>query len=988
MGVFAIALIQLLNFPFTALPLQEHQSNGLQIDRSALLAFKKGILADPQNMLSNWIENIHVCKWNGIICSQNGERVTMLYLGSSFLQGTISPFLSNLSCLEQLDLSENFLQGPIPSELGNLESLTEFSLKGNLMQHEIPESLGKLKKLLYINLSGNQLQGQLPPSLFYNCTAFQYIDLSSNSFTGFIPSEIGNHLPNLSDLYLYLNNLVGSIPVSLSNASQLMNLDLESNFLTGRLPSEVVMHMHQLRTLHLSYNKLSSPDGNTNLTPFFNSISNLTHLRELELSGNNLGGELPSVIGLMHVNLSELHLENNLIQGAIPSNIAYLSNLTLLNLSSNLLNGSIPSEISHLPKLERLCLSNNSLEGEIPASLGTLSHLGLLDLSRNKLSGCIPTTLENLTQLRRLILNNNMLSGTIPPNLGKCPSLETLDLAHNKVTGVIPAEVAGLRDMTIYFNLSNNFLGGMVPLELSKMDKIRAIDLSSNNFTGEIPANLDDCLAVELINLSHNSLQGPVPKSMGNLLSIKSLDLSYNHLSSEIPAFLQNSNTLTELNLSYNNFSGSIPRGGIFDSLTFDSFRGNPNLIDSSFGAPSSHSKQRTRRHSPKFTGILVSIVSASVFLLTICCMVGVKKLRRSAIHRDKGILGKYSPALISSYPRITYRELEEATEGFEQSRLIGLGSFGHVYRGVLRDGSVVAVKVLQLQARNSTKSFNRECQILKRIRHRNLMRIVTACSLPDFKALVLPFMANGSLESHLYPQAQSSSNSSLTLIERVNILSDVAEGLAYLHHHSPIQVIHCDLKPSNILLNDDMNALVTDFGIARLVMTAEQGNMTVENTTISTANLLCGSIGYIAPEYGMGRNASTKGDVYSFGILVLEIVTGKRPTDDMFVGGLSLPKWVKSHYHGRLEKVINYSLMRALWDQSPEVRNMSEVAISELIELGLLCTQEAPSTRPTMLDAADDLDRLKRYLTGDITATFASSLGISSSTITRGDFE
>lgn len=137
-----------------------------------------------------------------------------------------------------------------------------------------------------------------------------------------------------------------------------------------------------------------------------------------------------------------------------------------------------------------------------------------------------------------------------------------------------------------------------------------------------------------------------------------------------------------------------------------------------------------------------------------------------------------------------------------------------------------------------------------------------------------------------------------------------------------------------------------------------------------------------------MGRTTSTKGDVYSFGILVLEIVTGKKPTDDMFVGGLSLPKWVKSHYHGQLEKVIDSSLMRAAWDQSAEVRNMSQVAISELIELGLLCTQEAPSTRPTMLDAADDLDRLKHYLTGDTIATFASSLGISSSTFTRGDVD
>ncbi|KAJ0075839.1 hypothetical protein Patl1_34786 [Pistacia atlantica] len=246
--------------------------------------------------------------------------------------------------------------------------------------------------------------------------------------------------------------------------------------------------------------------------------------------------------------------------------------------------------------------------------------------------------------------------------------------------------------------------------------------------------------------------------------------------------------------------------------------------------------------------------------------------------------------------------------------------------------------------------------------------------------------MANGSLDSRLYPHSGSglgSGSSDLTLIQRVNICSDIAEGMAYLHHHSPVRVIHCDLKPSNVLLNDELTALVSDFGIARLVMTGGVGNAAmVENMGNSTANMLCGSIGYIAPEYGFGSNTSTKGDVYSFGVLVLEMVTRKRPTDEMFVSGLSLHRWVKSHYHGRMEKVVDSSLVRASRDQFPEVKRMWDVAIGELIELGILCTQESPSTRPTMLDAADDLDRLKRYLSGDTTATFASSLGISSSTL------
>lgn len=207
---------------------------------------------------------------------------------------------------------------------------------------------------------------------------------------------------------------------------------------------------------------------------------------------------------------------------------------------------------------------------------------------------------------------------------------------------------------------------------------------------------------------------------------------------------------------------------------------------------------------------------------------------------------------LTRNFPRITYKELLDATDGFDEQRIVGSGSYGRVYRGVLPDGAQIAVKVLHLQTGNSTKSFARECQVLKRIRHRNLIRIITACSLPDFKALVLPYMANGSLDSRLYLHAAEgmrSGSSDLSLLQRVSICSDIAEGMAYLHHHSPVKVVHCDLKPSNVLLNDDMTALVSDFGIARLIaIGAGNGAGVVENMGNSTANVLCGSIGYIAP--------------------------------------------------------------------------------------------------------------------------------------------
>ncbi|KAG8388215.1 hypothetical protein BUALT_Bualt02G0102500 [Buddleja alternifolia] len=720
-----------------------------------------------------------------------------------------------------------------------------------------------------------------------------------------------------------------------------------------------------------------SHDNNTNLDPFFTGLGNCSNLLELELAGLGLGGILPSSIGGLSKYLEKLQLQENKIFGSIPPEIEYLSSLTLLNLSSNLLTGNISPEIGKLSYLEQLSLSFNFFT-EIPAALGELSYLGLMDLSHNNLSGQIPEEIGNLVRINSLLLNNNLFSGKIPPSLGKCTSLYMLDLSYNRLTGRVPAEISGWQEMRRFLNLSNNQLEGLLPIELSKLQNVEEIDFSSNNFNGSIFSQIFSCLELKVLNFSHNSLHGRLPDSLGDLKSLVSFDVSRNKLSGIIPESLSKISTLTFLNLSFNNFGGKIPTGGVFDSAKSSSFVGNKHLCGSVLGIPYCR-KKRHYFHSRLFLIIFCIVIFVSVFFSTICFVIGCRYLRVIIISSNQsGNVEKEIPGLAQNFPRITYKELLKATEGFDGQRLVGSGSYGQVYRGTLHNGTQIAIKVLNLQTGTSTKSFKRECQVLKRIRHRNLIRIITACSLPDFKAIVLPYMANGSLDSRLYPVTGSSD---LSLIQRVNICSDIAEGMAYLHHYSPVKVIHCDLKPSNILLNDDTIALVSDFGIARLINVGAGNSGVIENTGYSSVNMLCGSIGYIAPEYGFGSNTSTKGDVYSFGVMVLEMVTRKRPTDDMFVGELSLHKYVQNQFHKQTENVVDTSLIRGLRDESPEVKRMWKVAIGEMIELGILCMLDSPSMRPTMLDCANDLDRLKRYLSGDTTATFASSLGISSST-------
>lgn len=809
--------------------------------------------------------------------------------------------------------------------------------------------------IVTLDLSGRSLGGTISPAIA-GLSKLIILDLSRNFFGGRIPPEIGS-LVELQQLSLTWNFLEGTIPSELGSLRKLVYLNLGINKLSGDIPEEIFCNGSSV----LEYADLSN-NTLTGKIPL-RALANSSDLQELELGANKLGGELPASIGNLPRTLRQFHLAENLIHGSIPPQISNLINLTLLNLSSNFLNGTIPTELCRIQGLERVYLSNNSLSGEIPSALGDLPHLGLLDLSRNKLSGLIPDSFANISQLRRLFLYKNQLSGMIPPSLAKCVNLEILDLSHNRLSGTIPDEVAGMRSLKIYLNLSSNYLHGALPLELSKMDMVLAIDLSSNNLSGTIPSQLGSCIALEFLNLSGNMLEGPLPFSIGQLPYLRALDVSSNHLIGAIPQSLQASPTLKQLNFSFNGFSGNVSDDGAFAALTEDSFLGNSGLCGSIKGMKAC---KKRRHYHLIIVPILLSLVVTPIF-----CVFGYPLTLRSKIRQKLASFSKSDMVVEEKqeskehrYPKISYRQLMEATGGFNPSSLIGSGQFGHVYKGVLQDNTRIAVKVLDSKTAGEIPgSFKRECQILKRTRHRNLIRIITICSRPDFKALVLPLMSNGSLERHLYPSHKL--DQGLDLVQLVSICSDVAEAVAYLHHYSPVRVVHCDLKPSNILLDDDMTALVTDFGISRLVKGDDEDVPPYDLASFcSTDGLLCGSVGYIAPEYGMGKRASTQGDVYSFGVLLLEIVTGVRPTDVLFDGCSSLHEWVKSHYPHNLDPIVQPALSRCSTSSMSEyLRKACCEVIVELIELGLMCTQYAPSTRPSMMDMAHEMSTLKQYL-------------------------
>lgn len=824
-------------------------------DRAALLSFKSGVWGN----LSDW-GSPRVCDWTGVTCDPRSGRVTYLLLSYSDLTGAISPAIGNLSMLERLELHCNQLFGSIPPELGMLPRLKELSLHDNLLNGTIPGTLGLLKNMTHLFLDGNNLSGDIPEAIFCNCSSVTFISLNRNSLTGAIPFPTRCRLPVLRHLSLYDNRLSGGIPPSTTNCTELQWVLLSNNSLGGVLPSQMFNRMPDLTFLYLSHNNFSSDDGNTNLEPFLVSLVNCTSLQELGVYSNGIGGEIPTIIGNLSANLSLLFLNDNNITGVIPPAIGNLPKLTQLCLFNNLLEGPIPPEILRTHELTLLDLSNNRITGEIPKSIGMSIHLDAIDISQNRLQGAIPETLSNLTHLERLILHHNMLLGAIPPGL-RC-SLK-LDLSYNKLTGQIPAEIARQSSFNIYLNLSNNLLEGPLPLQIGHMEMTKFLDLAANKLSGAIPMQIGGCISLEYVNLSRNVLQGSLPTSIGAMPNLHVLDVSFNSLTGVLPRSLQASPALQCANFSYNKFSGELSSEGAFTNLTDDSFLGNPGLCGSIPGMVRCNG-----RHVRLLCIVVIVVVAVVAGVLAMVCVNIDQHLIKTRLRLTAPTSqpSRFPTGPVnatgekeSEHPRISYRELVDATDGFSEVNLIGRGGYGHVYRGVLHDGMAIAVKVLHQEyyaGGEIVGSFERECRVLRSIRHRNLIRVITACSTPDFKAVVLPFMPNGSLEGLVHPPhppgaAGKPAKQRMDLELLLSIASNVADGMAYLHHHAPFKVVHCDLKPSNVLLDDDMTAIVSDFGISKLMKEKDAKDPEITNASTpcnSITRLLQGSVGYIAP--------------------------------------------------------------------------------------------------------------------------------------------
>ncbi|XP_057549416.1 probable LRR receptor-like serine/threonine-protein kinase At3g47570 [Amaranthus tricolor] len=1012
MFMFAILKLQLafLIFNHPVILVIESRTLSLDSDKDALINFRSQMSLDPSNPLSTWDKNSSPCNWTRVVCNKFKQRVIALDLSSLQLVGSISSHIGNLSFLQSLQLQNNQLSNSIPNEVCNLLRLKVLNLSTNNLQGSIPSNISKLRELMVmdltmnnisgripkevsflprlrvLNLASNKLSGPIPPSLG-NLTSMKILDLGTNALSGTIPSEL-HHLRSLEHLDLSINNLTGTVPTPIYNMSSLVFLALASNQLwgelpynvgetlpnlitfyfcinkfTGRIPGslqnltniQVIRMAHNrltgtippglgnlpfLKMYNIGYNNIVNHLGEENGLDFITSLANSTQLNFLAFDGNLLEGFIPDSIGNLSKVLSKLYMGQNQIHGSIPSSIGKLIGLSLLNISNNEITGSLPNELSHLQDLQVLDMAMNHISGVIPGSMGVLTKLTKLDVSGNKLSGSIPSSFRGFN-LGYIDLSSNLLNGTIPKEILTLSGLSTL-------------------------NLSNNHFDGQLPDELELLTTIITIDLSNNRLSGRIPNSISNCKNLETLNMARNLFSGSIPSSLENLLALQVLNLSHNQLSGSIPSNFTLLNATQSLDLSFNNLEGELPCGGIFTNLSKVHLQGNPKI---SLHLACENAQVVDHDHTRKFSNIDIVIVSVVVFVtfLVVGSFIFV-------IRKKKAKLSRTADSKFEGFYMVKYDELRLATQGFSEEHLIGRGGFGQVFKGYLKDNMVVAIKVLDMKLSTTWKSFLAECEALRNVRHRNLVKLITSCSSLDnknmeFLALVYEFLGNGSLEDWMKGKRKKEDGDGLNLMERLSVVIDVACALDYLHHDSEVPVVHCDLKPSNILLDEDFTAKIGDFGLAKLLM-ERMG----DPYSISSSHVLKGAIGYMPPEYGLGVKPSTAGDTYSFGVTLLELFTGKSPSHESFTGEQGLIAWVQSCVPTQMmEQLLDPELRTQLRKQAndgdydlEQIKTPDEhleCCLVTIFEVGLSCTAAHPDRRITMTKALNKLKAVRNKL-------------------------
>nr|XP_023910066.1 probable LRR receptor-like serine/threonine-protein kinase At3g47570 [Quercus suber] len=580
--------------------------------------------------------------------------------------------------------------------------------------------------------------------------------------------------------------------------------------------------------------------------------------------------------------------------------------VTVLNLQSQKLVVSISPNVGNLSFLGKLNLENNSFYNEIPPEIGRLHRLEVLLLNNNTIGGTIPSNLSSCAKLRVFHAAVNNLVGEIPTELGTLSKLRIFAIHKNVLTGIIPPSFGNLSSLEV------NQIQGHLPSDIGiTLPNLETFTISNNQFIGSIPISISSASNLHILNLAENKLTGKVP-SLEKLNRVRLFSIAENQLGNggandlSFLCSLSNATNLRDLEINTNNFGGELPKCIGNISTNLTFFYLNNNKISGNI---------------PSVIGNIIKMEDIEMW--------------NNKFSVYKGILDQYKHN--------------------------------------------VAIKVLNLGCHGASKSFKAECEALRNIRHRNLVKVLTACSGVDyqghdFKALEYEFMENGNLDEWLHPTPKKINETikkqrKLSLLQRLNIAIDVASALDYLHHHCETPIVHCDLKPSNVLLDDEMIGHVSDFGLARILHDIVHNSYTNQSSSIGVK----GTVGYTPPEYGVGNKVSIYGDVYSYGILLLEMFTGKKPIDNSFHDSLNLHDFVKANLPEQIFDIIDPILLpkrqeggRRMNDTCNENRNGSlkiQECLILILGIGIACSTEYPRERMNISAVVVELHSIRQNL-------------------------
>ncbi|XP_021867161.2 MDIS1-interacting receptor like kinase 2-like [Spinacia oleracea] len=722
-----------------------------------------------------------------------------------------------------------------------------------------------------------------------NLSELSILRLNENHFSGSIPALIGR-LTKLTDLRLFLNQFSGHIPQDIGNFSSMTILHLGANNFTGSLPPYVCKGGKLVNF---------STTGNSFTGPIPISLKNCPNLYRVRLEHNQLTGDLEQAFGV-YPNLNYIDLSYNKLRGKLSETWGRCQNMSVLRLAGNFLSGEIPRNIFQLPRLMELDLSSNRLQGNISPQVGQSSKLLELSLQNNVLSGHLPVQLGGLYGLQHLDISSNNLTGPIPHEIGRCSNLLNLNLSINSLSGQLPHEI-----------------GQLIQLQIS-------LDLSYNSLTGGIPAELDQLISLQSLNISHNNLSGQIPSSLASLTSLQVADFSSNEL------------------------EGPLPDNKAFSSFPLQCFAGNKDLCGKIRGMKPCRNSQAasppTRGRGRQKTVIVITASSmASAFLLLLLLLVvscSILFWRRCKLGKCRQLQQAQDSEDVYSAlnfdGKLVYRDIVEATENFDSLYCIGSGATGSVYKAALPNNQVLAVKKFKVEkAELVPRSFVNEVKALTEIRHKNIVRFYGFCLHNNITMLAYKYVERGSLDDVL---RSNEGSKELDWEKRVRIIKGVADALAYMHHNCVPPIVHRDISSKNVLLCAQLEAHVSDFGTAKFL-----------NPDSSNWTALAGTYGYLAPELAYTMTINEKCDVYSFGVLALEVLMGAHPREYVW----------KLHSDDQMEKQLKYVLDSRL--AYPTGLKLIE-QLKSVLEVVNMCLNVNPQSRPTMNYVSQMLGRTGRH--------------------------